>query len=401
MQPTIQTFASNDPEIEGYIAARWPFEKLPARVVVKLGSNVLSRADGSLNRERILAVAGQVAKIKAQQGTEFIIVSSGAVAAGMSELGFTARPTMLPELQSLAAVGQSALMATWREAFAHSNQPIGQILLSRADLNDRQRFLNAQHTLEKLVQLGVVPIVNENDSVATEELSFGDNDMLSAFVATKVGAQLLVILSDIEGLFTGNPRNDPDARFIPVVDEVTEEIEALAQGRGSAVGRGGMATKIGAAKHAKTFGVATIMANGAAEGILERIAVGKFRGTLFRSVKDQKGGKAHLRWISAVKPVGKLTVDAGAVAAIQTKGSSLLPVGIQAVAGEFVAGDVISICTAKGTEVARGISNYSHADLELIRGKRCVEFSAILSGRPVYEECIHRNYMYVLPRNAI
>lgn len=400
MQPTIQTFAANDPLIEECIAEHWPFEKFPARVVVKLGSNVLSRGDGSLNKERMTAVAGQVAKIRREQGTDFIIVSSGAVAAGMSELGFKSRPSILPELQSLAAVGQSSLMATWREAFSLSSQPIGQILLSRTDLNDRQRFLNAQHTLEKLVNLGVVPIVNENDSVATEELSFGDNDMLSAFIATKVGAQLLVILSDIEGLYTDNPRTNPEARFIPVVEEVTDEIEALAQGRGSAVGRGGMATKIGAAKHAYSFGVATVMANGAAEGIVDRIAQGRFRGTLFQARREMKGGKAHLRWISTVKPVGKLTVDDGAVAAIQTKGSSLLPVGIQAVEGEFASGDVVSIRNAKGVEIARGICNYNNTDLSLIRGKRCAEFSATLSGRPVYEESIHRNYMFVLPKKG-
>lgn len=396
MQPELQSFVHNDPKIEDYLAAHWPFEKFPGRVVVKLGSNVLSRPDGSLNKERITAVAGQVAKIRRELGTEFIIVSSGAVAAGMSELRYKTRPTMLPELQSLAAVGQSSLMATWREAFSQYDQITAQILLSRGDLNDRQRFLNAQHTLEKLVSLGVVPIVNENDSVATEELSFGDNDMLSAFVATKVGAQLLVILSDIEGLFTDNPRTNPEARFIPVVEEVTEYIESLAQGRGSAVGRGGMATKIGAAKHAYSFGVSTIMANGAAEEILLRISQGKFRGTLFQTTRELKGGKAHLRWISTVKPAGVVTVDDGAVAAIQQKGSSLLPVGILAVTGDFTAGDVVSIRSAKGLEIARGITNYASAELDQIRGRRFAEFSSLLSGKPVYEEGIHRNYMFVV-----
>lgn len=394
---TLPTFSPQDSALEDYLAQRWPFTEFPRRVVVKLGSNVLSRPDGSLNSERIGAVAAQIAELRRRHATEFVIVSSGAVAAGMSELAFKSRPTALPELQSLAAVGQSTLMATWREAFNRHQQKTGQILLSRGDLNDRQRFLNAQHTLDCLLHLGVVPILNENDSVATEELSFGDNDMLSAFIATKVGAQLLIILSDIEGLYTDNPRTNAEARFIPFVESVTPEIEKLAQGKGTQISRGGMATKIGAAKHAQSFGVSTIMANGAAEEILLRIATGKFRGTFFHAPEPFKGGKSHLRWISTLKPEGTVTVDAGAVNALQTKGGSLLAVGITRVEGDFEPGDVVSIRTAEGREIARGVVNYGRGDLEAIKGKRYAEFAALLPGKPLYEEAIHRNYMHVLP----
>jgi len=380
------------------LAAAWPFDEPPHRIVLKLGSNVLSRADATLDEDRIRSVARQ-ASVLARHGCESVVVTSGAVASGMATMGLKARPTEQSELQALAAIGQSRLMAAWTAGFAEHGIVAGQVLLTRGDLEDRRRYLNARATLETLIARKAIPVINENDTVATEELTFGDNDMLSAIIATTLDADLLAILTDIDGLYTDNPKKNADARLLEVVERVTPEIEALASGVGSAVGKGGMITKLRAAAHAASFGIPAIIANGRQERIVEDVHGGKFTGTLFLADRPREGGRGKERWISTRTVRGAVTVDDGARSALMAGGRSLLPVGVREVSGHFDKGDVISIRDAAGAEIARGIASFSAADVERIKGRKAGNLADVLGERPACEEVVHRDNLH-LTRSA-
>ncbi len=381
------------------IPEAWPFQGPPTRIVFKLGSNLLSRPDGSLDEALIAAFARQCA-VLIHKGCEPIVVTSGAVAAGMAALELADRPTTLPELQSLAAIGQTRLMAAWSAAFADHGIKVGQVLLTRGDLEDRRRYLNARYTLERLLDIGVVPVVNENDTVATEELTFGDNDLLSAIIASTLDADVLAILTDIDGLFSDHPTRNAAAQLIPVVDRVTDDIEALASGPGSKYGKGGMITKVRAARHANGFGIAAVIVNGRTEHIVEAVRGGDFRGTLFLPERSRKGARGRVRWISSRSVRGHLAIDEGARSALVGGGRSLLSVGVTDVGGEFEKGDVVSIRTGDGEEIARGIASFSSEQVAAIKGRRAKDIPALLGERPGYEEVVHRDNLHLVTKRG-
>lgn len=364
------------------------------RVVVKIGSSILS-GPRDIDRERIARLVGELAELR-RRGHDVALVSSGAVAAGMARLGLREKPRTVPQKQAAAAVGQIRLMAFYDERFSAHDQPVAQILLTHDDLANRRRYLNARHTFEELLGAGVLPIVNENDSVAVEEVrfTFGDNDNLSALVATLIGADLLVILSDVAGLHTADPRRDPAARLVPVVESVRGEIEALA-GSSGPLGKGGMASKLHAARKASEAGIACVIADGLRPGVLPRVFdPAQAEGTLFLPTGDRLTRRKH--WIAhTLKPAGTITVDAGAYAAIRGGGRSLLPKGITAVGGGFGAGECVACLTPAGVEFARGLVSYSAAELERIKGRHSSEIEATLQ-YTAGNEAIHRDDLVVL-----
>ena len=382
------------------VAKRWPFRgAVPHRVVLKVGSNVLALKEGGLNAARIGALVDSVAAIK-KLGCEVILVSSGAVAAGRGILGLTRRPTEIPELQAVAAIGQGALMEAYSGQFRRHGLIVAQMLLNRGDMDDRRRYLNARHALHSLLQKNVVPIINENDTVTIDELRFGDNDMLSAMVAAKMEANLLLIMSNVPGLMTGNPSCDPEARVIPVVERVTAETDALVHAEGSSLGVGGMATKLSAARHATQFGIATVIVNGTEDGVLERVMTGEFEGTLFLPTSPRRAGDGRRHWLVNNRPLGDLRIDAGAVAALIERGRSLLPIGIVEATGDFDKGDVVRIVSPEGAALAHGIVNYDRVTVDRIRGRRRPEILEMLGGT-AYEEVVHRNNLVLLNEGMI
>ncbi len=381
------------------LQSAWPFASPPRRIVFKLGSNLLSNGNGSLDEELIRSFARQ-GSVLIHKGCRIIVVTSGAVAAGMSALRLTERPTTLPELQSLAAVGQTRLMAAWSSAFAEHGIITGQVLLTRDDLEDRHRYLNARYTLETLLRENVVPVVNENDTVATDELSFGDNDLLSAIIASTLDADLLAILTDIDGLFTDHPTKNSAAELISVVERVTDEIESLAAGPGSKVGKGGMLTKVRAARHANGFGIAAVIANGRMGHIAEAVHAGDFRGTLFLPERSRKGARGRVRWISTRSVRGRVIVDDGACSAIVAGGRSLLSVGITTVEGGFEKGDVIAVHDRTGNEIARGIASFSSDQIERIKGCKAKEIPGLLGHQPGYDEVVHRDNLHLVKKSG-
>jgi glutamate 5-kinase len=347
------------------------------RIVVKIGSALLIDAEsGAVNRPRLTALAADLARIKAE-GREVLLVTSGSVGLGRRRLGLKSRGS-LPEKQAAAAVGQPLLMRAWEEAFIAHGPICAQVLLTPDDTEVRSRFLNARGTLETLMGLGVIPVINENDTVATEELRYGDNDRLAARVAQMVGADGLVLLSDIDGLYTADPRNDPAARHLAVVEAVTPQIEAMAGGinAGAGVGSGGMATKLIAAQIAAKAGCFTIIARGDTPAPLAGIEASVERNTLFRaSVAPEAAYKA---WIAgSLKPQGVLTVDAGAAKALLA-GKSLLAAGVTLIEGQFTKGDAVLVRDEAGRELARGLIRYDAADAARIAGLRSDAIEAAL-----------------------
>lgn len=358
------------------------------RIVVKVGTSTLTHATGKLNLERIEHLVRQLTDLR-YQGKEVVLVSSGAIGAGMGKLNLDKRPKTIPEKQAIAAIGQGILMQLYEKFFSEYGQIVAQLLLTKADMDDRRRFLNARNTLTTLLQLGVIPIVNENDTVAVEEIRFGDNDTLAALVGTLVDADLLILLSDIDGLYTADPRKYPEAKLLQVVEAVNDTIENAAGDVGSKFGSGGMATKISAAKVATNAGIPMIIANGAEDNIIRRLIHGEQLGTLFVA----RELKTHLRknWIAfGSKVEGVIVVDDGAKEALIAKGKSLLPSGILSVSGGFSSGAVVSITDSQGREFARGITYYSQSELEQIKGVKCKEICGIL-GYKDYDEAIHRD----------
>lgn len=361
------------------------------RIVIKVGSGVIFGQDG-LDYEVIGALARDICALLGR-GYEVVLVSSGAVATGKGDLGIVGRPPTIPLKQAAAAIGQSRLMRAWKDAFRPCGRCVAQILLTRDDLANRRRFLNARNTLMTLLEYGVVPVINENDTVVVEEIRFGDNDNLSALITSLVEADLLVILSDVDGLYDSNPKTNPAAQRLAVVERVTPEIERMAGGAGSAVGTGGMATKVEAAKRATLYGVGTIIVDGRRPGMLPRVMAGEELGTFF--LPERRAMTARKHWISFSKTSrGKLLVDEGARRAVLEKGKSLLPSGIHAIEGRFERGDAVHICDIEGREFAKGIAGYSRQELERILGRNSSEIEAIL-GYKYGDEVVHRDNMVV------
>ncbi len=357
------------------------------RVVIKIGSGVISDCRG-LEGAMIEAIAGQVSAL-ITAGREVIVVSSGAVAAGKGSLGITGRPPTIPLKQAAAAIGQSRLMRAYKESFGLREHLVAQVLLTRDDLANRRRYLNARNTLMTLLEHGVTPVINENDTVVVEEIRFGDNDNLPAMVTNLTEADLLIILSDVDGLYDCDPGKNPEARLIPRVEEITPEIEAMAGDSATLVGTGGMATKIQAAKTAALYGVATVIVNGRSPGILTRLFAGEEVGTRFLPGRRRLAAKKH--WIAFTKkPRGRLLLDEGARRALVEGGKSLLPSGIRQVEGDFDRGDAVRLCDLEGREFARGIIGYSLAELTRIVGRKSSEIEAIL-GYKYGDEVVHRD----------
>ena len=361
------------------------------RVVVKVGSAVVAGHDGV--PDLFHRLSGEVRAIM-DSGREAVIVSSGSIALGVKKLGLKCRPASIPERQAVAAVGQGSLMSRYEAAFAKSGLQVAQVLLTHDDLSSRKRFLNARNTLTTLLRMGIVPVINENDTVAVEELKFGDNDQLSALTTNLVEADLLIILSDIDGLYDRDPRCDPNAVKIPFVEDIDAlDLDKLANDAG-AHGTGGIRSKCAAARKAAHFGAATIIANGNAPGILAAILSGEDIGTLILPREDRLTSRKH--WIAfSTRPSGRVFVDDGAAAALLKGGKSLLPSGIKDVDGSFDAGEVVHCVDAKGMEFARGMVNYSSAEIKRIKGLKSTELEGVL-GYKVYDEVIHRDNLVVL-----
>jgi glutamate 5-kinase len=371
---------------------------LPARLVIKIGTSVLTAGTDSLNRPFMVDLARQVALLQSK-GTQVSLVSSGAVASGWERLGFPSRQQRSKDeavsfKQVLAAVGQSRLMHLYEQLFDIYGLTVAQALLTRSDLRDRRRYLNARNTLLHCLERGIVPIINENDAVATSELRVGDNDTLSAYVANLVDADLLIILTDITGLYTADPHTDPDARLIDVVPVIEQHIWDMARGSGSHRGTGGMYTKLQAADLATRSGTAVVITSGTLHDVVLRLASGEALGTRFAtSVSHLESRK---RWLLAETVLhSHVTIDEGAVRALTMQGKSLLPAGITSVQGDFDRGQTIRIYDAAGHEVARGMTQYGAADLLLIKGRQSSQIADTL-GYAYGPEAVHRDDMVVL-----
>ncbi|MFN4073246.1 MAG: glutamate 5-kinase [Thermus sp.] len=353
------------------------------RLVIKVGSAVLA-GPGGLEGWVMGEIARQVLALR-QEGREVVLVSSGAVAAGMAALGLP-RPQDMPTKQALAAIGQPLLMAAWREAFAPT--PVAQVLLTAEDLASRERYLNAKATLFALLRLGVVPVINENDTVAFQEIRFGDNDQLSARVAALVEAGLLLLLSDVDALYEDDPKRNPRARPIPEVERV-EAVLAHA-GEGNPLGSGGMRSKLLAARIAGRVGIPTLLLPGRRPGVVLEALAGASLGTYFHARRRYRGQRAWLYGL--LKPRGELVLDAGAVRALKERGASLLPAGIKGVRGRFGRGEAVRLLTEAGEEVGVGLANYAAEEVERIKGHKSAEIEALLGYRYT-EEVVHRDHL--------
>ena len=357
------------------------------RLVVKVGSALVTNNGAGLASERLAEWARQIALLRAR-GLEVLLVSSGAIAAGMQRLGWTTRPHAMHELQAAAAVGQMGLAQAYETCFSQFSLKTAQILLTHEDLADRLRYLNARSTLAALIELGVIPIINENDTVVTDEIKFGDNDTLGALVANLVEADALIILTDQAGLFSADPRKDPAAQLVVAHRADDPALEAMAGGAGSGIARGGMITKVRAAQRAARSGADTVIASGHEPDVLLRLAAGEALGTLLHT--DATPLAARKQWLADhLQLAGSLILDAGAVAALGA-GKSLLPVGITAVEGDFERGAVVACRNANGREVARGLANYSSSESRRIAGHPSTEIESIL-GYTDEPELIHRD----------
>lgn len=363
------------------------------RLVVKVGSGLISAAGSGADPARIGGLAGEIAAIRS--GREVALVTSGAIVTGMARLALPERPRSMPEKQAAAAVGQSALMRQYELAFAPHGITVGQVLLTAHDIGDRTRYLNARNTLLTLLRFGVLPIVNENDTVAVDEIKVGDNDNLSALVASLIDADLLVLLTDVDGLYTQDPRANAAARKLDTVEAVTDEITRLVWDRADRVSVGGMATKLEAAQKAAAAGIPMIIASGREAGTLPRVLAGDPVGTYFAPKADRL--TARKRWIAfAVPPQGRLRVDAGALRALTRQGKSLLPSGVVGVEGEFAAGELVAVVSGDdGKEFGRGLVNFDADEIRKIQGIQSRQIETRLGYRSV-DEVIHRDNLVIL-----
>ncbi len=358
------------------------------RLVVKVGSSLVTNEGKGLDAEAISRWGAQFAELR-RQGKDVVMVSSGAIAEGMKRLGWTKRPNEIHELQAAAAVGQMGLAHVYEKAFREHDLATAQVLLTHEDLADRKRYLNARSTLLTLLKHRVVPIINENDTVVTDEIKVGDNDTLGALVANLIDADVLIILTDQEGLFTADPRKDPQAQLLSAVPAGDPLLEAMAGGAGSSIGKGGMITKVLAAKRAASRGAHTIVASGRQDRVLERLAAGEFLGTQF--IAQTQPLAARKQWLQDhLQLKGSLVLDTGAVKALLEGGKSLLPIGVAEVQGDFQRGEAVAILDAGGKEIARGLSNYASNEARMIMRKPSSDIESIL-GFVEEQELIHRD----------
>ncbi|MFO7958196.1 MAG: glutamate 5-kinase [Candidatus Brocadiia bacterium] len=358
------------------------------RVVVKVGTNVLAAPGRPLDDDRVCGIAEQIARL-VETGRQVSLVSSGAIGCGMSELGIAARPTTLPLLQAAASVGQGKLVAHYERHFRRHGLHAAQILLTREDFDDRQRYLNASNTLHALLDFPCVPVINENDTISTDEIKFGDNDRLAALVTHLVRAELLVLLTSVPGLYAEKPGPDGEGRVLDVVESVDEDVQQLVYDETTPDGLGGMDSKLEAARVAVEAGEAAVIADGRDPEILDKLVAGQTVGTLF--VPGAERLSSYKRWLRFTsRPRGSLRVDEGARRALVERGKSLLPIGVTEVDGEFELGDVVRILGPQGAEVARGLANYSADEMRRIKGCQSSEIEAILGHRD-YDEVVHRD----------
>ncbi len=363
------------------------------RWVVKIGSALLTADGKGLDRAAMDVWVAQMVALR-EAGVELVLVSSGAVAAGMDRLGWHERPKAMHELQAAAAIGQMRLVRAWESSFAEHGLQTAQVLVTHDDLSDRKRYLNARSTLRTLVDLGVVPVINENDTVVTDEIRFGDNDTLAALVANLVEADLLVILTDRDGMFDADPRNNPDAQLIYEARADDPALDAVAGGSAGALGRGGMQTKLRAARLAARSGAYTVIIGGRIERVLDRLKAGERLGTLLSPEQSRRA--ARKQWLAGhLQMRGTLVLDAGAVKALREGHRSLLPVGVKAVAGSFRRGEMVVCVSPEGEEVARGLANYSAVETQKICGHPTDDIEKLL-GYVDGPELIHRDNMIVL-----
>ena len=382
------------PESAGSLEVARPAALATARrIVVKVGSSLVTNEGRGVDALAIGHWSRQLAAL-AGQGRELLMVSSGAIAEGMKRLGWTQRPRELNELQAAAAVGQMGLVQMYESRLAEHGMASAQVLLTHADLADRERYLNARSTLLTLLALKVIPVINENDTVVNDEIKFGDNDTLGALVANLVDADAYVILTDQRGLFAADPRKDPQARFIGHAMAGDPALELMAGGAGSAIGRGGMLTKILAAKRAAGSGTSTVIAWGREDNVLLRLAAGEPIGTLLSAGTPKLA--ARKQWmVDHLQLRGAVRVDDGAVGKLRDEGKSLLPIGVHEVQGDFLRGDVIAVTTLAGLEVARGLANYSASEARLIARKASAQIEALL-GYANEPEMIHRTNLVLV-----
>lgn len=362
-------------------------------IVVKVGTRVVTHGDGTLDEGQIARLGEELCELMAM-GREVVLVSSGAVGAGMSQLGLSKRPADVARLQAVAAVGQTRLIEAYDRTLRKHQRTAAQVLLTADDLDDRTRYLNVRNTLRALLDFQAVPIVNENDTVAVDELvtKFGDNDRLAALVTNLLRAPLLIILSDVDGLYDGDPRRE-SSRVVSLVPELDHSVLAYVRDRQNEFGTGGMASKLNAARIATTAGENVVVASGRKPGVLRQIVRGDEVGTLF--LAQGKSISPRKRWIGfSAQPCGRITIDTGARAAIIEQGRSLLAIGIVAVEGPFRKGDLVTLCDQQGAEVARGLSNYHADEIQRIRGLHSDRIAQVLGHRP-YEEVVHRDNMAV------
>lgn len=358
------------------------------KIVIKVGTRLLTYKTGKLNLGIIEKLVRQMADLK-NQGKDVILVSSGAVGAGIGRLGLKRKPVSIQEKQAVAAVGQGQLIQIYEKLFSEYGHIVAQVLLTREDLDNRKRYINSRNTLLHLLKFGAIPIINENDTISTDEIEFGDNDRLSALVATLIDADLLLILTDIDGLYTANPRHDPEASCIPFVEEITAEIKNFAGKTEEMLAKGGMITKIEAAEIVMASGIDMFIANGRQENIIKRILEGEITGTFFCS--KQSHLRSRKRWIAfAQKSKGAIYIDHGAELALKGEGKSLLPAGIIKFEGTFLRGEMVSVYNPRGEEIARGLVNYSAEELHRITGCKSDEIKNIL-GYTGHKEVIHRD----------
>ena len=363
------------------------------RVVIKVGSSVLTAGGDDLKEEVFRDLAKSISILK-EDGYEIVIVSSGAIAAGRKKLSCFDKPRSIPQKQASAAIGQARLMWNYEGCFNKYKQTTAQVLLTRDDLSDRQKFLNARNTLFTLFQCGVIPVINENDSVVVDEIKFGDNDILSALVTNLVDADLLLILTDRDGLFEKDPQRYKNATLIKLVEEINSEIEELAKGSTGKLGTGGMVSKVNAAKKASIFGIPAIIVNGKVKGIITKVFKSEDVGTLFLPGKSKLSSRKH--WIAYnLKPKGTIMVDEGARKAIVERGKSLLSSGLVDVKGKFNFGDAVKCVDTEGLEFARGLVNYKTEDVIKLKGVHSRGIERIL-GYKYYDEIIHRDDLVVL-----
>jgi glutamate 5-kinase len=364
-----------------------------ARLVIKVGSSLVTNDGRGLDATAIAHWAGQIAALRLA-GKQVVLVSSGAIAEGMQRLGWARRPKAIHELQAAAAIGQMGLVQVYETSFRQHGLKTAQVLLTHDDLADRKRYLNARSTLMTLLALGAIPIINENDTVVTDEIKFGDNDTLGALVANLIEADALVILTDQSGLFTADPRQDPDARLIEEASAGDAILETMAGGAGSSIGKGGMITKVLAAKRAAKSGAHTVIASGRQEDVLLRLARGEAIGTQLLAGRERI--TARKAWMADHLQVrGSVTLDAGAARALLGGGKSLLPIGVAAISGEFERGEVVAIRADDGREVARGLANYSAGEARLIMRRPSADIESIL-GFVDEDELVHRDNLVLL-----